>query len=72
MQKNAEVQEFVRFAMSMCKAGYPKNWHNFGIYGVKKIKKYPSHLFEFKILACECPKLGLKASHARILRLKKI
>ena len=52
----------------MCKAGYPKNWPNFGISAVKKIKKYLKFFINLKILACEPKKSYFLASHARILR----
>ena len=44
MQKNAEVQELVGFAMKMCnamkmcEAGNLKNWPNFGVSGRQTIK----------------------------------
>ena len=46
MQKNVEVESFGGFAMKMGKAGYPKNWPDWGVFG-RQIIKSILKTFEF-------------------------
>ena len=61
-----------QFSKNKLTAGYLKNWPNFGISTVKRIKKYLKFVIHLKILTCEPKYAYFGASHARILRLKKL